>query len=268
MKGILTYHSIDDSGSPISVTAGRFASHMQWLASSAVRVVPLAEVASIPADSDAVAITFDDAFKNFETLAAPVLLDYMFPATLFVVTSRVGQNNAWSGRRDTNVPHLSLLDWNELVRLASRGISLGAHGRTHCALDSVSASQAEDEIAGSAEDLELRTGTRPASFAYPYGLVTRHAAACVGRSYAWGCTTELRILGEREDAALLPRVDAYYLRSPGQLEAWGTSRFARRIRARALARGVRCRVELGCGRIARRASNDANAARGGDGAAA
>lgn len=268
MRGILTYHSIDESGSPISVTAARFASHMRWLASSAVRVVPLAEIASVPDGTDAVAITFDDAFTNFATLAAPVLLDYMFPATLFVVTSHVGNTNAWGGQSDDSVPRLSLLRWDELAALASRGITLGAHGRTHCALDSVSASQVEDEIAGSAADLETRTGTRPISFAYPYGLVNGVAAACVRECYAWGCTTALRILSQSEDAALLPRVDAYYLRPPGRLEAWGTARFARRLRARALARGVRRRVERGYSRLAGNGRKDANGTHAHDGAAA
>jgi peptidoglycan/xylan/chitin deacetylase (PgdA/CDA1 family) len=72
MRAILTYHSIDDSGSPISVAPEEFRAHVRWLGSGAVRVVPLAKLVTLPPDDDAVALTFDDAFENFSTIAAPL----------------------------------------------------------------------------------------------------------------------------------------------------------------------------------------------------
>ncbi|TFG50637.1 MAG: polysaccharide deacetylase, partial [Gemmatimonadales bacterium] len=44
MRAILTYHSIDDSGSPISVAPEQFRAHVRWLQSGVIRVVPLAEL--------------------------------------------------------------------------------------------------------------------------------------------------------------------------------------------------------------------------------
>ena len=41
MKAILTYHSVDETGSVISIDERSFRRHVAWLASSAVRVVPL-----------------------------------------------------------------------------------------------------------------------------------------------------------------------------------------------------------------------------------
>ena len=38
MRAILTYHSIDESGSPISVDPDAFRRHVRWLASGRVRV--------------------------------------------------------------------------------------------------------------------------------------------------------------------------------------------------------------------------------------
>ena len=76
MRAILMYHSIDASGSPISIDAACFERHLTWLAdqrdAGRVQVVPLADIAATDADAggDALAITFDDAFASFETEAS------------------------------------------------------------------------------------------------------------------------------------------------------------------------------------------------------
>ena len=41
MRAILTYHSIDESGSPISISRRDFRRHIEWFASGAVQVLPL-----------------------------------------------------------------------------------------------------------------------------------------------------------------------------------------------------------------------------------
>src|SRR5512145_338101 len=98
MRAILTYHSIDDSGSPVSVPPAVFSQHVRWMARSGVRVLPLADMLTLDRDdpSPAVAITFDDGFRNFRDAAAQ-LNRAGFPVTLFVVTGHVGATNAWGG---------------------------------------------------------------------------------------------------------------------------------------------------------------------------
>src|SRR5919199_1925891 len=179
MRATLTYHSIDPSGSCISVDLGTFRQHVRWLASGRVRVVPLDELPRLPAEADAVALTFDDGFANFASLAAPLLLAHGLPVTLFVVTARVGSTNAWGGRAALEVPTLPLLDWDALGRLAERGVRLGAHGRHHRRLATATDAEVVDEVCGSAEDLEARMSTRPTAFAYPYGSVSAAATECV-----------------------------------------------------------------------------------------
>ena len=68
------------------------------------------------------------------------------------------------------------------------------------------------------------------------------AVALVGSNFAWGCTTDMRSLSGNEARALLPRLDMFYLREPGQLERWGTARFHYHLRLRAGARLVRRRL--------------------------
>ncbi|MEJ7811571.1 MAG: polysaccharide deacetylase family protein [Gemmatimonadaceae bacterium] len=242
MKAILTYHSIDSSRSPISVSPAEFRRHVTWLASGAVRVVPVAELVRLPASANAVALTFDDAFANFATDAAPLLAEHALPATLFVVPDQVGGTNAWGGRAAGDLPTLPLLDWHALAKLAESGVEIGAHGRSHCSLAGLDAVRLEDEVAGSVAVLGQRTGVRPAGFAYPYGIADAAAAASARSACDWACTVELRTVGDTDDAHLLPRLDMYYLRAPGRLESWGSGRFRRYLWLRSQGRQVRRRL--------------------------
>jgi peptidoglycan/xylan/chitin deacetylase (PgdA/CDA1 family) len=242
MRAILTYHSIDESGSPISMSEPVFRAQIAWLARAAVRVVSLDTLLRLPPDTDAVALTFDDAFVNFGDIAAPLLAEHGLPATLFVVTDAAGGTNRWKARVDRGIPELPLLNWESLGRLSEQGVVLGAHTRTHPDLARTSRDQLHDEIAGSAERIELETGTVPSAFAYPYGSVTDAAVSLVATRFTWGCTTEMRSVTTKEARALLPRLDMFYLRSPGQLERWGTIGFRLHLSLRAGGRLVRRRL--------------------------
>jgi peptidoglycan/xylan/chitin deacetylase (PgdA/CDA1 family) len=239
VKAILTYHSVDDSGSVISIDPRTFRRHVEWLASGRVRVVPLDELPARPDTEDAVALTFDDGFANVGEIAVPLLRDHGMPATLFIVTDAVGADNRWQGRADAGIPVMPLLGWDALGRLAQQGIALGAHGCTHADLCSLDAAATEQEIVASRARLVAELGIDAGTFAYAYGHVTDAAHAVVAREFRYGCTTRLATLRPEDDAALLPRLDSYYLRAPGALEAWGTARFRWRVGLLAGARSVR-----------------------------
>lgn len=241
MRAILTYHSIDESGSPISIDPRVFRSHMEFLAVGQPRVVPLADMVSGQASDESLALTFDDAFANFHEHALPILSDLGLPATVFVVSDHVGGQNDWSapGLVHGSVPLLPLMSWDHLATVANRGIEIGGHTRRHPRLTGLNPAALADEIDGATERLERELQTRPKAFAYPYGDVNHAVRDAVGRTYACACTTELRALARVEDNLLLPRLDAYYFRSGGQLEQWGSSAFQRRLWFRAQARRVR-----------------------------
>lgn len=239
MKAILTYHSVDETGSVISIDERTFRRHARWLASGRVRVVPLDELRTLPGDVDAIAITFDDGLESFGRIAAPVLLDHDLPVTLFIVSDAVGSTNVWGGQRDAGIPVFPLLDWDTLARLAAAGVSIGAHTCTHLDLSSAGADTAHREIVGSRDRIARELGVHPTTFAYPYGGVGDAARDVVAREFRYGVTTRLAVLSPHDDPALLPRLDSYYLRAAGSLEAWGTARFRMRMGLLAGARSVR-----------------------------
>lgn len=239
MRAILTYHSVDETGSVISVSERSFRSHAAWLAAGHVRVVPLDEIMSVPADEDAIAITFDDGLASFGRAAAPLLMQYGLPATLFVVADAVGSSNVWRGQQDPGIPVQPLLDWEQLGALHEAGIQLGAHTCTHPKLTALAGDALEREIVASKQRLARELGVDAQTFAYPYGAVNPAARDVVARTFHFGCTTRLAALASEEDPAMLPRLDSYYLRSPDSLESWGSTRFRMRLGLLAGARSVR-----------------------------
>lgn len=245
MRAILTYHSLDSSGSPISLPPSVFRRHMEWLQEGRVRVVSVAELVALPADADAVSLTFDDGFANFASEAAPLLRANGYPATVFIVTGHVGTDNRWRGRGEAGIPVLPLLGWDALGRLRESGIDLAAHTRTHPRLTALGTAALDEELGAAKEEIRRRSGAAAEGFAYPYGEVDGRVTAAAARYYRWACTTELRPLGSRDAEMLLPRLDAWYFQNPARLSGWGTPAFrawlwgrrqGRRLRRSLLAR--------------------------------
>jgi peptidoglycan/xylan/chitin deacetylase (PgdA/CDA1 family) len=227
MKAIITYHSIDRSGSVISMDPEVFREHLEWFARSEVSVVGLSELAGRTSEGgDAVALTFDDAFANYASEALPLLEAHGFSSTVFVPTGHVGKLNGWE-TGEGRVPSLPLMGWEALGRLCERGVELGSHSRTHPDLRRVSKAQLEDEVSSSAERIRAETGQEAEAFAYPYGFHDDDVVAAVRRRYARAVTTEFRELRGHDDVCRLPRLDACYFRERGRLERWGTASFRR-----------------------------------------
>ncbi len=242
MRAILTYHSIDATGSVISVSPAEFESNLRALESNGVTVLPLPDLLRHRDERHAVAITFDDAYTNFESDAWPRLKERGFAATLFVPTGFVGRENNWDALPGRGMPSLPILGWPALGRLRADGVLLGAHTRSHPDLRKLDGTALEDEIAGSCEDLRRETGTLAESFAYPYGFHNPAAVARVKALCRTAVTTELRVLNEGADPHRLPRLDAFYLSGRGRLETFGSRSFqayiALRFGVRALRQGL------------------------------
>jgi peptidoglycan/xylan/chitin deacetylase (PgdA/CDA1 family) len=214
-SAILTFHSIDGTGSVISFPRDGFARLLDSIAEAAIPVVPLAEVTSLPGSA---AITFDDAFLNFHEEALPLLERHRFPATVFAVSGYCGANNGWPGQ-SSRVPVLPLMSWDHLRDAARRGITIGSHTVTHPDLSRLEPARAAAELDNSRRSLEDKLGRAVTEFAYPYGALPAGAAAAKHAGYTLAVTTELRYLHGGEDPHLLPRLDSYYLR--GQPETSG-----------------------------------------------
>ncbi|MGH9802056.1 MAG: polysaccharide deacetylase family protein, partial [Blastocatellia bacterium] len=222
MLDILTYHSIDDSDSVVSIAPQTFAEQMKALAESGFRGISLGEAlayreANWRWPESCAVLTFDDGFANFYETAMPEMARHDFTATVFVISGHVEGRNDWDAP-PAGLSSQRMLTWRQVKELSEQGIEIGAHTRTHPDLRRLSEKQLEEEIAGSCAEISDRTGQAVESFAYPYGHLNRQAEEIVRRTVRSACTTELRRTKD-EPMHLLPRVDMYYLQSPRQLQS-------------------------------------------------
>lgn len=220
MLSILTYHSLDESGSVVSISPRIFAEQMAMLEAAGFRGISLNEAlvyrkANGNWPDRSVAITFDDGFANFYEAAAPALARHNFTATVFVVTAHVGGQNDWA-QPPAGLGLQRMMEWSQISELAEQGIEIGAHTRTHPDLRRLSAQELEIEIAGSCSDISDKTGQPVNTFAYPFGYLNDLAQKVVQQKVGAGCTTELK-RASAQPFHSLPRIDMYYLQSPGKL---------------------------------------------------
>lgn len=92
---ILTFHRVNDEGDPFfpSLATGIFAARMQHIARH-YAVLPVEELVERlrhgRAPRNALALTFDDGYRDSLTHAAPILARYGLPATIFLTSGYVG----------------------------------------------------------------------------------------------------------------------------------------------------------------------------------
>jgi len=209
---ILTYHSVDRSGSPISVSPERFEAQMTCLADEGYRVVSLREMLAewsegqgpVPGDRRVV-LTFDDGYRNNYTAAFPILRRMGFTATVFLAVGYIGGDNGWE--RDPRIRGMRLLSWEEIREMAQGGMEFGAHTVGHVDLAAVSETEAEREIRESRERIEEGLWKSADLFCYPYGRFTPGIQEQVRRAgFSGACSIRYGIGNRPEDRYALRRV--------------------------------------------------------------
>jgi peptidoglycan/xylan/chitin deacetylase (PgdA/CDA1 family) len=207
---ILSYHSLDDFGTPLSVSPKLFAAQMSALAELGCHTLTMSQVAEHlssrrPFPRRAVAITFDDGFANFAEEGMPVLQRHGFTATVYVITGMVGRCTRWTdGPR--SLPSLPILTREQIEQLHAHGVEIGAHTITHGFLTQYSPSSLEHELTAPRKLLEERLGTPVRSFAYPQGDYDDRVVQATRRAgYATATTVDQGRAGRSSDPFRLPR---------------------------------------------------------------
>lgn len=168
---VLLYHHVaEDTPRITSVTPAEFEAHLDYLDDNGFHVWSLKRAVaaleggeSIP--DRTVAITFDDAYTDIRTNAAPMLEDRDWPYTVFVATQAVDEGQG------------GIMGWDELRELEDRGATLANHGHAHEHLirrrdgESREAwlARAREDIETGARRLNEETGMDNRLFAWPYG---------------------------------------------------------------------------------------------------
>lgn len=112
-------------------------------------------------------ITFDDGYLNNYEDGFPILKEFGFPATLFVVVQTVGWENNW--HNPASEVRIKMVSWNQLKELRAAGWEIGSHTMNHPRLPTLTLKEAEAEMDKSRRVIGEFLGEVPDTFAYPYG---------------------------------------------------------------------------------------------------
>lgn len=212
---ILYYHSVMlEVGNEVRMPPDQFEAQMAYLKDQGYQSVSLYQLyqafykgGSLPPKP--FVITFDDGYVDNHTNAFPILEEYGYTATVFMVTSYIDGSD--------------FLSWSQLKELAASGWEIESHTTTHPYLSKVDEATLWHELKSSKELLEEGLGQSVNFFAYPYGDYNSGVAQTVqDTGYLMAITTQRGWANHEDDAFLVKRVYCY--------ADMGQNEFIRRIK--------------------------------------
>lgn len=144
-------------------------------------------------------ITFDDGYRSWVDVAAPILEQFQSRGIFFVASGLLAaaENADASGvfmEERLLISPRSALSFNDAHVLISRGHTLGGHTKTHPSLVALSDMVASHEISDDKMILEHELATVLTDFAYPFGtrrhIHARHASMAQEAGYTFVYTAE------------------------------------------------------------------------------
>lgn len=166
---ILMYHYVSElppDADPyrvgLTVHPDLFRDHMRFLAdegyqSISLREIDAALVAGHEIPEKSVVLTFDDGHIDHYTTVFPVLKEFGFTGTFFLMTSRM----------DNRDP--VYINWEQAREMAEAGMHIEGHTKNHPDLRERNLEFLVYEIMGSLESIQAHTDYMPNVFAYPGG---------------------------------------------------------------------------------------------------
>jgi len=188
------YHSIGDNKLFFTTTPKNFEFQMSYIKQKGYKVISLGQMVCKIKNKEPVggfvSITFDDGYKDFMLNALPVLEKYKFPATVFVITGKLGESVNLKG----SVAGLQMMSAEDIkkISLSNQLIDFMPHTRNHPDISKIDFKDAIEEIETSRRDIENITGKKANIFAYPKGKYTAEIRNHLKNSSDWlGAVTTL-----------------------------------------------------------------------------
>lgn len=197
---ILMYHEIGEGPDCMWVTEKDFYNQMKYLHDNGYQTISLSQAVELLTGhydtSKKVVLSFDDGYLTFYSYAWPILKEFDQQATIFIISKLVGTPD--------------YLTWEQIRFLASNGIEVGGHTRTHPLLPTLSAAQSDAEITGGKQDIEAQLGKKINTFCYPTGKYNAQIVKQVkDAGYVAAVTMEQRKSFSTDNLLLMPRLGVY-----------------------------------------------------------
>lgn len=184
---ILMYHHIDTIsantvGSEFFVSPAAFRKQMQHLADNGYTPITLDQLSAHLSDSaelpeNPIILTFDDGYSDAYSNAFPILQEFGFTGTFFVITDLA----------DEEVEGYAT--WAQIGEMADAGMSIQSHSRTQGDLRGRDAADLLADLTASQQAIATHTSTTPRYLAYPRGLFNDAVLAAVEEAGFAGALT-------------------------------------------------------------------------------
>jgi len=215
---IIAYHRVNDfRQNTLTVNPKFFRQQMSYLKEKGYQSISLDDLVNSHLNKNTdlppkpIIITFDDGFYDNYLYAFPILKEFGFKATFFLILDLIGTDIIFE-KDKLEKPDLSkdsMLSWADVKMMQEEGMEFGSHTCSHVNLINVSSQQAEQEIFGSYSKFEQKLGYPPRFFCYPYGAFDGGIKAIVEHAGFHGAVVTPRHYIDKMDTFALFRVGIY-----------------------------------------------------------
>ncbi len=186
---ILMYHYVseppedaDEYRTDLSVPPQRFREQLQYLKDHGFTTInfedlSLAVTAKRTLPEKPIILTFDDGYLDNYQYAYPLLREFGFTGTFFIVTEFI----------DRQLP--GYMSWAMIEEMAGAGMRIENHSKTHADLSEQSRDSLIYQILGAQETLTAHLGYGPRFFCYPGGRYDENTIAMLQELDFWGAVT-------------------------------------------------------------------------------
>jgi peptidoglycan/xylan/chitin deacetylase (PgdA/CDA1 family) len=184
----------------LTVSPDNFRAQLQYLADAGYTPITLTDLylhltEGYPLPELPVALTFDDGYRDAYEVVFPILLDYGFTATFFVLATAA--HYEWP----------DYLTWSQMKEMSDAGMDIQGHGRDHVDLRGQPYDYLVYQILGTQEAISYHIGRPARFFCYPSGAYDNDVIEVVKAAGFWGAvTTEWGRVQTREGLYEVPRV--------------------------------------------------------------
>lgn len=224
---ILGYHAVSFDNTIVDITPDIFQKQLQLLKNTCQFITLDDVIDYINGEKNflkpAVALTFDDGYRDVLTTIAPILYKEKIPAAAFVMS-----NTLHTDRSELENSKI-LMTIEELKKLKQFGWTIGCHSATHANLTDRTVDLTK-EILDAKATLEKELKTHISYFAYPKGFYNKSVVSFVKQAgFKAAFTFEAGYISSNTDTLKIPRTPVDHTHTMEQFGAffthWGVSYF-------------------------------------------
>lgn len=204
---ILMYHYVselppdaDSYRRDLTVSPEKFEAQLQYLDEANYHPITLTDLylhltQGYPLPERSIILTFDDGYRDAYEVVFPLLLEYGFTGTFFVLAT------------PTHFESPDYMTWGQMKEMSDAGMDIQGHGRDHVDLRDRSYDYLIYQIRGIQEAIQYHTGRLPRFFCYPSGRRDANTISVLESTGYWGAvTTDWGKTHTRDNLFEMPRL--------------------------------------------------------------